>query len=133
MRNQRKPVMIIGEDISGFDKMHCPLDSSIFVLKRSDGTSFTDSFSFYGNPIVKVNGTTLDSSEYTISSTTSPVAKTIANKVNTLIEKPAKYIMKKVAIKEIGISINGLKAKLQFLKNKKPKRYYFVRMWSWMN
>src|SRR5690606_10727271 len=44
------------------------------------------------------------------SSTTSPVASTIANNVNTLIEKPQRYIMKKVAIKETGISINGRKA-----------------------
>jgi hypothetical protein len=36
MGNQRKPVMIIGEDISGFDKMHCPLDSSIFVLNINE-------------------------------------------------------------------------------------------------
>ena len=53
------------------------------------------------------------------SSTTRPVANTIANKVNTLIEKPAKYIIKKVAINEIGISINGLIAISQFLKKKK--------------
>ena len=53
------------------------------------------------------------------SSTTRPVAKTIANKVNTLIEKPAKYMIKKVAINEIGISIKGLIAINQFLKKKK--------------
>ena len=52
------------------------------------------------------------------SSTTKPVANTIANKVSTLIEKPARYIMKKVAIKEIGISISGLIAINQFLKKK---------------
>ena len=53
------------------------------------------------------------------SSTTNPVANTIASKVNTLIEKPAKYIIKNVAIKEIGISINGRMAINQFLKKKK--------------
>ena len=36
MRNLRKPVMIIGDDISGFDKMICPLDSSIFVLNINE-------------------------------------------------------------------------------------------------
>src|SRR5690606_39710527 len=50
------------------------------------------------------------------SSTTSPVAKTIANSVRTLIEKPHKYMIKKVAIKETGISIKGRKAIAQFLK-----------------
>ena len=53
------------------------------------------------------------------SSTTSPVANTIASNVNTLMEKPAKYIIKKVAIKEIGISIKGRIAINQFLKKKK--------------
>ena len=53
------------------------------------------------------------------SSTTKPVASTIASKVNTLIEKPAMYIIKKVAISEIGISIKGLMAISQFLKKKK--------------
>ena len=47
------------------------------------------------------------------------MASTIANKVNTLIEKPAMYIIKKVAISEIGISIKGLMAISQFLKKKK--------------
>ena len=52
------------------------------------------------------------------SSTTKPVANTMANKVSTLIENPARYIMKKVAINEIGISISGLIAINQFLKKK---------------
>ena len=52
------------------------------------------------------------------SSTTSPVARTMANKVNTFTENPAMYIIKKVAINEIGISINGLMAINQFLKKK---------------
>ena len=53
------------------------------------------------------------------SSTTKPVAKTIPNKVRILIEKPEIYMMKKVAIKEIGISINGLMAVSQSRKKKK--------------
>ncbi len=52
------------------------------------------------------------------SSTTNPVARTIASKVNTLMEKPNSHMMKKVAIKDTGISINGLNAIDQFLKNK---------------
>ena len=52
------------------------------------------------------------------SSTTSPVANTIANKVNTFIENPKSHIMKKVAINETGMSINGRKAIAQSLKNK---------------
>ena len=53
------------------------------------------------------------------SSTTKPVAKTIASKVSTLIEKPARYIIKKVAISDMGISISGRMAINQFLKKKK--------------
>ena len=52
------------------------------------------------------------------SSTTNPVARTIANNVNTFIEKPKSHIIKKVAIKETGISIKGLNAMAQSLKNK---------------
>src|SRR5574343_371255 len=51
------------------------------------------------------------------SSTTSPVAKTIASSVSTLILKPAMYMMKNAPTKDTGISINGRKAMLQFLKN----------------
>ena len=53
------------------------------------------------------------------SSTTSPVASTIPNRVNILIENPEKYMIKKVAINEIGISINGRIAISQSLKKKK--------------
>ena len=53
------------------------------------------------------------------SSTTKPVAKTMANKVSMLIEKPEKYMIENVAIKEIGISINGRIAINQSLKKKK--------------
>src|SRR5690606_7260257 len=51
------------------------------------------------------------------SSTTKPVANTIASKVNTLIEKPHRYMMKNVAIKDTGISINGRNAIDQLRKN----------------
>src|SRR5690606_17077515 len=44
------------------------------------------------------------------SSTTNPVANTIASKVSTLMEKPQRYMIKKVAIKDTGISINGRNA-----------------------
>ena len=53
------------------------------------------------------------------SSTTNPVAKTMAKSVNTFTENPHKYMMKKVAINETGISINGRNAIDQSLKNKK--------------
>jgi hypothetical protein len=53
------------------------------------------------------------------SSTTNPVAKTMAKRVKTFTENPHKYMMKNVAIKETGISINGLNAIDQSLKNKK--------------
>jgi hypothetical protein len=43
----------------------------------------------------------------------------MANSVKTLIEKPHKYMIKNVAINETGISINGLNAIDQSLKNKK--------------
>ena len=53
------------------------------------------------------------------SSTTKPVAKTIPSKVRILIEKPEIYMIKKVAIKDIGISIKGLMAVNQSRKKKK--------------
>ena len=52
------------------------------------------------------------------SSTTRPVARTIASKVNTLIENPKSHMIKNVAINETGISINGRNAIAQSLKNK---------------
>ena len=70
------------------------------------------------------------------SSTTKPVASTMASKVNTLIEKPAIYMIKKVAMSEIGISIKGLIAINQFLKKKKitsttnPKEIKMVSLTS---
>src|SRR5690606_9602510 len=52
------------------------------------------------------------------SSTTSPVASTIASNVSTLIENPKMYIIKKVAISDTGISSNGLNAMAQSLKKR---------------
>ena len=43
-------------------------NSSIFLLKNQDGTSFTETLSNYGDPIVKVDGNTLDVTEYSITS-----------------------------------------------------------------
>ena len=53
------------------------------------------------------------------SSTTNPVASTIPNKVSILIENPKRYITKKVAINDIGISISGRIAISQLRKKKK--------------
>ena len=47
-------------------------NTSIFILKNSDGTLFLDSLSFYGTPIVKLDGITLSSLDYTISESSSP-------------------------------------------------------------
>ena len=52
------------------------------------------------------------------SSTTNPVASTIANKVKTFIVNPKMYMMKNAPISETGISIKGRKAINQSLKNK---------------
>ena len=52
------------------------------------------------------------------SSTTKPVANTIAKRVNTLMENPKMYMMKNVAMSETGMSINGRKAIAQSLKNR---------------
>ena len=86
-------------------------NSSIFVLKRSDGTSFTDSFSFYGNPIVKINGIALNSSEYTISTTTSPVCLYLNDSVssNTSVQVLLPYAKNKnlTAVSSSYISLSG--------------------------
>src|SRR5690348_995483 len=52
------------------------------------------------------------------SSTTSPVASTIASSVNIFTVNPATYIIKNVDTSEIGISINGRSAISQSRKNK---------------
>src|SRR5664279_4433798 len=53
------------------------------------------------------------------SSTTSPVARTIARRVSIFIENPKRYIIKKVDINDIGMSIRGRRAISQLQKNKK--------------
>ena len=53
------------------------------------------------------------------SSTTKPVASTIANRVNILIEKPNMYMIKNAPINETGISISGRNAISQSRKNRK--------------
>jgi len=80
-------------------------------LEELDGTSFTDSFSFYGNPIVKVNGTTLDSSEYIISTTTSPVCLYLNDSVpsNSSVQVLLPYAKNKnlTAVSSSYISLTG--------------------------
>ena len=53
------------------------------------------------------------------SSTTKPVAKTIASNVKILIENPARYMIKNAPINETGISINGRNAMSQSRKKRK--------------
>ncbi len=53
------------------------------------------------------------------SSTTRPVASTIARSVSTLMEKPMMYMIKKAPRRDTGISINGRRAIVHSLKNKK--------------
>ena len=43
-------------------------NTSIFILKNSDGTLFSETLSSYGTPIVKLDGNTLSILDYTISS-----------------------------------------------------------------
>lgn len=47
-------------------------NTSIFVLKNSNGTLFNGTISSYGTPIVKLDGTILSSLDYTISEAASP-------------------------------------------------------------
>ena len=47
-------------------------NTSIFILKNSDGTLFNDTLSSYGTPIVKLDGTILSSLDYTISESSNP-------------------------------------------------------------
>ncbi len=53
------------------------------------------------------------------SSTTSPVARTIPNRVNTLMEKSSIYMMKKAPISEIGMATAGISVDLQSRRKKK--------------
>ncbi len=52
------------------------------------------------------------------SSTTSPVASTIASRVSTLTENPKRYMIKKDPISETGMSINGRRAMTQLRKKR---------------
>ncbi|MPM88630.1 hypothetical protein SDC9_135734 [bioreactor metagenome] len=52
------------------------------------------------------------------SSTTSPIASTRASKVRMLMEKPARYIIKKEPTSEIGMAMIGIKVVLQLRKNR---------------
>jgi hypothetical protein len=73
---------------------------------------------FIAASIGDIPSSTFENIQTTIpSSTTKPVARTIANKVNTLMENQKSHIIKKVAINETGIS-KGLNAMAQSLKNK---------------
>lgn len=47
-------------------------NTSIFILKNADGTLFNDTLSSYGTPIVKLDGISLSSLDYTISESSSP-------------------------------------------------------------
>jgi hypothetical protein len=53
------------------------------------------------------------------SSTTNPIANTIANRVRILIENPKIYIIKNVPIREMGIATMGINVVLTFLRNRK--------------
>ena len=53
------------------------------------------------------------------SSTTNPVARTIASKVSTFMENPKMYIIKNEPISDTGISMRGRNAITQSLKNRK--------------
>jgi hypothetical protein len=47
-------------------------NNSIFILRNADGTLFNDTISSYGTPIVKLDGISLSSLDYTISESSSP-------------------------------------------------------------
>src|SRR5690606_23729566 len=52
-------------------------------------------------------------------SMTKPMASTSAKSVRILILKPAKYVMKKAPINEIGTTVIGIKVSRQSLRNRK--------------
>ena len=58
------------------------------------------------------------------SSTTKPVASTMPNSVRTLMVKPEMYMMKKVEISEIGISIKGRMAIKPVAEENKNYQYH---------
>lgn len=47
-------------------------NTSIFILRKSDGSLFNDTISSFGTPIVKLDGITLPSTDYTISESSNP-------------------------------------------------------------
>ena len=53
------------------------------------------------------------------SSTTSPTESTTASIDSTLIEKPARYMMKKVPISDTGITIQGISVTRQLRRKRK--------------
>src|SRR3546814_3335525 len=56
------------------------------------------------------------------SSTTRPVARTMASNVRILTEKTSRYMMKNVPISETGMYISGRNATLQTRKKKKMSK-----------
>ena len=63
--NLQNDVYLLAQSSDNFGSYN---NSSIFLLKNQDGTSFTETLSNYGDPIVKVDGNTLDVTEYSITS-----------------------------------------------------------------
>ena len=58
-------------------------NTSIFVLRNSDGSLFNDTISSYGTPIVKLDGTTLSSTDYSISESSSPYKIYLTQGINS--------------------------------------------------
>ena len=56
------------------------------------------------------------------SSTTRPVARTMASRVRMLMENPAMYMMKKAPISDIGIAMTGIRVVRQFRRKMKMTR-----------
>ena len=61
----QKYVFLLAQSSDNFNSYN---NSSIFLLKNQDGTNFTETLSNYGEPIVKVDGNTLATTEYSITS-----------------------------------------------------------------
>lgn len=57
-------------------------NSSIYLLKNQDGTSFTELLSNYGDPIVKVDGNLLSTTDYSIT-TSSPYILYLKNSIKS--------------------------------------------------
>ena len=58
-------------------------NTSIFVLRNSDGSLFNDTISSYGTPIVKLDGITLSSADYSISESSSPYKIYLTQGINS--------------------------------------------------